>query len=1062
MNTVLLWTVLFASPMLELTQGREQILLDTRTALSDLGWTKSQGSEWMEVTGDDENQNEHRMLFVCQITQPNQNNWLRTQYIRVDGARRIYVEVQFTMRSCEDVPNVATCKETFNLYYYETDRDEATSTFPPWGEGAYVKVDTIAADQRFRPGSDKVVNFERRNIGPISKNGIYLAIQDTGACVAIMHVKVYYKYCGETLKNLASFSRTISGPQVTDLVKTRGSCVRNAITEDGQYPIYHCGGIGNWTVPTGTCFCTAGYEPNFSRTQCNACARNRYKSVVKNVACRRCPAYSSSSNRGATVCDCMNGYFRAHEDTADQPCTKPPTKVVNLYAAVNQSTSVTLTWERPLNEGGRTDLTYSIECNQCQPGFVDCTTCTERADYEPRKTGLVATHVTVKNLRLYAFYKFKVIATNGVTDIASASGQQLYNFAMVNIERNQAAPSPVLNVRSSELDSTSVMIRWDAPTLINGHVLDYEVTAQPSKTRMALEHIASGISKSSFKTNRTSNRYWRIVGLEPSNDYLIKVRARTMAGFGPYSIPIKIKTLNKSTTTVAINSRTSGSGPDYLLFVAIGGGILFVVAIVIVIVIIRRRRRTVKSKKLKSEKSMYNGVSVTFNSSFQSNHKTYIDPTTYEDPQRAVSEFTKEIDATYIKIEQVIGAGEFGEVCRGRLQLPNKPESDVAIKTLKTGYSTQQKLDFLGEASIMGQFDHPNVIRLEGVVTKSRPLMIITEFMENGSLDAFLRNHDNGFNVIQLVGILRNIAAGMKYLSDMGYVHRDLAARNILVNAQLICKVSDFGMSRVLEEDSDAAYTARCGKIPIRWTAPEAFTYRKFTSASDVWSYGIVMWEVMSYGERPYWGMSNRDVMNAVETGYRLPAPMDCPQVQHKLMLDCWKKDRNQRPKFGQIVSSLDKMLRDPSQLKAKANEEGSRPVGGNTALRTAPPQFTANGHANRRSHTIINQAPDSGYIEETDEEVPLVSSNGVDEPRHTELDVWLERRGFSQFKDNFIRNGCNCVEQIQQLTHSDLDRMGITSAEDQDVLLSAIQTLSNVPDIPNYGEACRTAAISV
>uniref|UniRef100_H2ZQU1 receptor protein-tyrosine kinase n=1 Tax=Ciona savignyi TaxID=51511 RepID=H2ZQU1_CIOSA len=890
-----------------------------------------------------ENQNERRMHYVCQITQANQNNWLRTEYIKVDGARRIYIEVRFTIRSCEDVPNVATCKETFNLYYYETDRDEATTTFPPWREGAYIKVgtlvDTIAADQRFGPGSDKEVNFEKRNIGPISKNGIYLAFRDdTGACVAIMHVKVYYKYCGETLMNLASFSRTVSGPQITSLVEARGSCVRNAVAVNGRYPSLHCDGEGNWTVPTGTCVCTAGYEPNFSRTQCKACARNHYKSKVKNLPCQRCPAYSSASNQGATVCDCMNGYFRAPSDTADQPCTKPPTKVVNLYSVVNQ-TSVNLNWERPLNEGGRDDLTYSVQCYRCQSGFVACVACSEPADYQPRMSGLTTTQVFVHNLRSYAFYRFKITATNAVTNVAVASGEQPHNYAIVNVETNQAAPSAVLNVRSSEAGSTYVMLRWDAPSSINGNILDYEVTVNPSRSQITLQHLANGkLPASVSRTNRTTNQYLNVGGLEPTKEYSIKVRARTMAGFGPYSQPIKIRTLDGTTSTPTHQTNSHTSDPDILhLTIAIGAGVILVIATVVIAAnrqrhtdslhvyrycsSFRKRRKTVKSKKLKCEKSLFNGTAVTFNSSFQSNHKTYIDPTTYEDPQRAVSEFTKEIDASFIKIEQVIGAGEFGEVCRGRLQMTNKNETDVAIKTLKSGYSTQQKLDFLGEASIMGQFDHPNVIRLEGVVTKSRPLMIITEFMENGSLDVFLRNHDNGFTVIQLVGILRNIAAGMKYLSDMGYVHRDLAARNILVNAQLICKVSDFGMSRVLEEDSDAAYTARGGKIPIRWTAPEAFTYRKFTSASDVWSYGIVMWEVMSYGERPYWGMSNRDVMNAVETGYRLPAPMDCPQVQHRLMLECWKKDRNQRPKFGQIVSSLDKMLRDPSQLKAKAND---------------------------------------------------------------------------------------------------------------------------------------------
>uniref|UniRef100_A0A4W5L119 receptor protein-tyrosine kinase n=1 Tax=Hucho hucho TaxID=62062 RepID=A0A4W5L119_9TELE len=291
--------------------------------------------------------------------------------------------------------------------------------------------------------------------------------------------------------------------------------------------------------------------------------------------------------------------------------------------------------------------------------------------------------------------------------------------------------------------------------------------------------------------------------------------------------------------------------------------------------------------------------------------------------------------------------GEFGEVYKGRLKLPGKREIYVAIKTLKAGYVEKQRRDFLSEASIMGQFDHPNIIRLEGVVTKSRPVMIVTEFMENGALDSFLRvsyrtcvyqvpyimraapgssewstTQRTSSQLDTTVGSIRalcqGISAGMKYLSEMNYVHRDLAARNILVNSNLVCKVSDFGLSRYLQDDtSDPSYTSSLGgKIPVRWTAPEAIAYRKFTSASDVWSYGIVMWEVMSFGERPYWDMSNQDV----KQDYRLPPPMDCPSALHQLMLDCWQKDRNARPRFTEIVNTLDKMIRNPASLKQVAS----------------------------------------------------------------------------------------------------------------------------------------------
>merc|ERR550534_246006 len=143
--------------------------------------------------------------------------------------------------------------------------------------------------------------------------------------------------------------------------------------------------------------------------------------------------------------------------------------------------------------------------------------------------------------------------------------------------------------------------------------------------------------------------------------------------------------------------------------------------------------------------------------------------------------------------------------------------------------------------------------------------MILTEFMENGSLDKYLQRRRGELTLLELLQMLRGIASGMKYLSNMKYIHRDLAARNILINKQLVCKVSDFGLSRTLENDPHATYTTQGGKIAVRWTAPECIRSRQFTHASDVWSYGIVMWEVMSFGETPYWDMTNDDVMKNVQ-----------------------------------------------------------------------------------------------------------------------------------------------------------------------------------------------------
>ncbi|XP_065061022.1 ephrin type-A receptor 4a-like isoform X6 [Rhopilema esculentum] len=197
----------------------------------------------------------------------------------------------------------------------------------------------------------------------------------------------------------------------------------------------------------------------------------------------------------------------------------------------------------------------------------------------------------------------------------------------------------------------------------------------------------------------------------------------------------------------------------------------------------------------------------------------------------------------------------------------------------------------------MGQFDDPNVIHLEGVVVKDLPILIVMEFMSNGSLQSFLQKNDDKFTALQLLGMARGVASGMKYLSEKSYIHRDLAARNILVNDDMVCKVADFGMSRELSKDD--TYDTTGGKIPVKWTAPEAVQLKKFTIASDVWSYGILLWEVL---ER-------------LASGFRLPPPMSCPKVVHDLMLSCWHKDRVKRPKFKDIRGTIDKWIQSPELL---------------------------------------------------------------------------------------------------------------------------------------------------
>lgn len=220
--------------------------------------------QWEEVSGYDENLNTIRTYQVCNVFEPNQNNWLLTTFINRRGAHRIYTEMRFTVRDCSSLPNVpGSCKETFNLYYYETDSVIATKKSAFWSEAPYLKVDTIAADESFSQvdfgGRLMKVNTEVRSFGPLTRNGFYLAFQDYGACMSLLSVRVFFKKCPSVVQNFAVFPETMTGAESTSLVIARGTCIPNAEEVDVPIKLY-CNGDGEWMVPIGRCTCKPGYE----------------------------------------------------------------------------------------------------------------------------------------------------------------------------------------------------------------------------------------------------------------------------------------------------------------------------------------------------------------------------------------------------------------------------------------------------------------------------------------------------------------------------------------------------------------------------------------------------------------------------------------------------------------------------------------------------------------------------------------------------------------------------------------------------------------------------------
>uniref|UniRef100_A0A672ZWU3 receptor protein-tyrosine kinase n=1 Tax=Sphaeramia orbicularis TaxID=375764 RepID=A0A672ZWU3_9TELE len=867
---------------------------------------------------------------VCNIESTEQDNWLRTTFIqRRPGTTRVSVELRFVVRDCNTFGGASvSCKETFNLFISEADADVGTN----FRTGHFRKVATIAPDEITR-GRVLKVNTETRTVGPLSRKGFYLAFQDMGACVALLSVRVYYKTCPSTVQSLAVFPETVADT----LREVEGSCVENAVSQ--ATPRIYCTADGEWVVPVGQCQCLAGYET----TGDSSCKPGYFKPSVSNELCQVCPENTRPSTAGATECECEEGFFRSPSDPLTSPCSAPPSAPRDLTSTtLSTEGKLQLSWSPPLVTGGRSDLTYSVVCEHCE-GML-CIPCSDKIRFDPGSTDLQDTAVVISDLDSHLNYTFTVEAHSGVSQYSSKRLTAVITTALDYTD----APK-VTFIHLDERSPTSLSLSWSLTRRPPAHISHrYELMYHENEKDVTTYTVLI-LEKSSVQIN----------DLSPDTTYMFRVQAISPEGNpGSYS-----KEYEFHTSPLGTNSFKNTT---FLSF-------LFAITIKILMLIHMRLR----SRGRGGPEDPY------FSTDQLKPLKTYVDPHMYEDPNIAIQKFVTEIDPGFISKQKVIGVGEFGEVFRGVMKTPTRGEVPVAIKTLKPGYSEKQRQDFLGEASIMGQFSHPNIIRLEGVVTKFKHAMIVTEYMENGALDMYLKDRDGEIPSYQLVGMLRGIAAGMKYLSDMSYVHRDLAARNVLVNSNLECKVSDFGLSRVLEDDAEGTYTTRGGKIPIRWTAPEAIAYRKFTSASDVWSFGIVMWEVMAFGERPYWDMSNHEVMKAINEAFRLPAPMDCPSAIYQLMLQCWQHDRSKRPRFTDIVNILDKLLRSPESLKPIADFD---------------PRVS----------------------------IRLPSTSGGDGTMFRSVPEWLESIKMSQYNDSFARAGITTMEQVLALRHEDIRNIGV------------------------------------
>ncbi|XP_017568666.1 focal adhesion kinase 1 isoform X5 [Pygocentrus nattereri] len=284
-----------------------------------------------------------------------------------------------------------------------------------------------------------------------------------------------------------------------------------------------------------------------------------------------------------------------------------------------------------------------------------------------------------------------------------------------------------------------------------------------------------------------------------------------------------------------------------------------------------------------------------------------------------------EIQRERIELGRCIGEGQFGDVHQGDYVCPESPALSVAIKTCKNSTSDSVREKFLQEALTMRQFDHPHIVKLIGVITEN-PVWIIMELCTLGELRSFLQVRKYSLDLASLILFSYQLSTALAYLESKRFVHRDIAARNVLVSSVDCVKLGDFGLSRYMEDSS--YYKASKGKLPIKWMAPESINFRRFTSSSDVWMFGVCMWEILMYGIKPFQGVKNNDVIGRIENGERLAMPPNCPPTLYSLMTKCWAYDPSKRPRFNELKAQLSTILaEEKAQQEERSRMEMRRQV---------------------------------------------------------------------------------------------------------------------------------------
>ncbi|XP_015113261.1 focal adhesion kinase 1 isoform X2 [Diachasma alloeum] len=283
-----------------------------------------------------------------------------------------------------------------------------------------------------------------------------------------------------------------------------------------------------------------------------------------------------------------------------------------------------------------------------------------------------------------------------------------------------------------------------------------------------------------------------------------------------------------------------------------------------------------------------------------------------------------EIVRNQVELGEIIGEGQFGNVHKGSYKARDGQITAVAVKTCKVDADLATAEKFLEEAYIMQQFEHPYIIRLIGVCSEA-PIWLVMELARLGEMRAYLQSNKHRLDLATLLLYTFQLSTALSYLECKKFVHRDIAARNVLVSSHTCVKLADFGLSRWVEDQS--YYIASKCKLPIKWMAPESINFRRFTTSSDVWMFGVCMWEILMLGVKPFQGIKNNEVIRKLENGERLALPDRCPPRLYSLMSQCWSYEPSKRPTFKDIRENLHEILLEEKHQQQETMKRENRRV---------------------------------------------------------------------------------------------------------------------------------------